>query len=140
VCSSDLKEAVDGQIPALGVLPGSPVSVIPGRRSFLILHLFEFGAPPESGHFHNMGAPEKDLHQAEAAADDAAVAEEFANFPGAGVGDDIEILGLFPQEEVPDAASHQVGFVAGMIETVKDFQGFHLHVFAGETVLGAGDD
>ena len=87
-----------------------------------------------------MAAPEKDLHQPEALADDAAVAEEFAQLPGPGVGHHVEVLGLLAQEQVPDAAPHQIGGVAGMVQAVKDLQGFHIDVSPGDGMFRPGND
>ncbi len=87
-----------------------------------------------------MPALEKDLDQPEAPADDAAVPEEFPQLPGPGVGHHVEVFGRLAQQQVPDAAPHQVGGVAGMVEAVKDFQGLHVNVSPGDGMFGPGND
>ena len=103
-------------------------------------HLVEFRAAPEGGDLDDVAAPEKDLDQPEALADDAAVAEEFAQLPGPGVGDHVEILGLFPQEQVPDPAAHQIGGITGVQQPVEDLQGLQFDIFPGDGVFRPGDD
>ena len=87
-----------------------------------------------------MPAFEKDLDQPEAPADNPAVAEEFPQLPGPGVGHHVEVLGRLAQEQIPDAAAHQVGGVAGMVEAVKDLQGLHVDVSPGDGMFGPGND
>jgi len=76
---------------------------------------------------------EVDVGEAEAAADDPAVAEGAADLAGRGRGGDVEVLGLAAHQEVADAAPHQVGGVIEAGEAADDF-----HRVGVEVVLGDG--
>ena len=135
-----VKQGVDGQVPALGVLRRGAEGVVLGGRGVLVLDFVEFRTAPEGGDLDDVAAPKKDLDQPEALADDAAVAEEFAQFPGPGVSDHVEILGLSPQEQVPDPAAHQIGSIAGVEQPIEDLQGLQFDIFPGDGVLWPGND
>ena len=87
-----------------------------------------------------MAALEKDLDQPETTADNATVAEKFPQLAGPGVGHHVEVFGRLAQQQVPDAAPHQIGGVAGMVEAIQDFQGLHLNVSPGDGMFGPGND
>lgn len=60
--------------------------------------------------------------QPEPAPHQAAIAEELLDPGWGGVGGHVEVLGLPSQQEVPDAAPHQVGRVAVLPETAEDLE------------------
>jgi hypothetical protein len=61
--------------------------------------------------------------QAEPPADKAAVAEDLFDLVGVSGGADIEVLGFFPQQEIPDSPAYKVGDMAMAMEAIKDLQG-----------------
>ena len=67
--------------------------------------------------------PELDVGQAKPPADDPAVPEEPLDLRGVGVGADVEVLRLAPEQQVPHAAADQVGDVVGLLESVQDAEG-----------------
>ena len=78
---------------------------------------------PEGGDLDDLAAAEEDVGEAEAPADDAAVAEERADVLGAGARGDVEVLRLAAEEEVADAAADEVRLVAGSLEPPDDLGG-----------------
>ena len=94
----------------------------------------------KGAHLDDLVAPEKDLHQAEAAADNAAVLEQAAHLAGVGVGAHVEILGPPAQEQVAHAPSHQVGLEAVVVQPVEYLQGLGIDVLAADVVLVPGYD
>lgn len=82
---------------------------------------------------------EHHVRQAEAPADQAAVAEQLAHLLRRGVGGDVEVFRLFAEQQIAHAAADQIGFVAGLVQAVKHFQRIFADVFAGNRVLFARD-
>ena len=78
---------------------------------------------PEGGDLDDLSAPEQDVRQAEAPADDPAVAEEGAHVLRAGARGDVEILGFSPEQEVADAPADKVGLVAAALEAPDHLRG-----------------
>ena len=70
------------------------------------------GVAPEGRDLDDLAAAEEDVREAEAPADDAAVAEEGPHVLGAGARGDVEVLRLAAEEQVADAAADQVRLVA----------------------------
>ena len=83
------------------------------RLAGLFLRLAGVGA--EGGRLDDLRA-EEDVRQAEAAADDAAVAKQPPDLVGRGAGGDVEVLGLAAEQQVAHAAADQVG---GVIEAAQ---------------------
>ena len=85
------------------------------------------GAPgrvaPEGGDLDDLAAAEEHVREAEAPADDAAVAEERAHVFGAGAGRDVEVLRASAEEEVADAAADEVRLEAAALEAANDLGG-----------------
>src|SRR5205085_8578944 len=59
-----------------------------------------------------------DMHEPEAAADDAAVAEEAANLGGMRVRRDVEILRLAIHQQIADAAAAEIRAVSAAMQTI----------------------
>ncbi len=58
--------------------------------------------------------------QSKAPTDKTAIAEQLAYLFWPCVGNDIEILGFTPQQDVADTASDQVGLVTGILQAIQD--------------------
>lgn len=87
--------------------------------------------------------------QAEAAADQAAVAEHVFDLFGMGVRNHVEIFRFAAQLQVAHTAAHQISLVAGLAQPVQNFQGvfadlrtgyavFRARVYPGEGGAGLG--
>jgi len=85
-------------------------------------------------------AAKADVGEAEAAANEKTVAEEFLDLAGGGIGRDIEIFGDAIEEEIAHTAADEIGFEILSAQPVKDFQGHFVKLFAGNVVVGAGED
>jgi len=66
--------------------------------------------------------PEVEVGKAEAPTHQTAVTEELLYAGRNGISDDIEILWLPAQEEIPDASTHQPGGVAVIPQAVEDLE------------------
>ena len=78
--------------------------------------------------------------EAEAAADEAAVAETALHLLRGGVGGHVEILRPHSEHEVPHAAPGQIGLVAFVVQAVENVEGVAADVFAADAVIGALKD
>ena len=76
------------------------------------------------------------MHDAEAAANNARGAEQGFGLFGRGVGGNVEILGLEPQEDVPDAASHDIGLVTGIVERIQHLEAAGADLLPGDAMFG----
>jgi hypothetical protein len=132
-----IENSINGNIPAEGVFDGraervfrfglvSPVAVGVIKR---------IGAPAESGDLDVLAPGKIDMGKAEAASDQAGVAEELPNLPGLGVGGHIKIFRSLSQEEVPNASPDQVGRESVVVKPVKDPQGIRIDTLSGYGVL-----
>ena len=77
---------------------------------------------PEGGHLDDLAVAEVDVGQPEAPADEPAVAEDGPHLARVGVGGEVEVLGRGVEQQVADAAAHEVGLVAHGAEPVDDAQ------------------
>jgi hypothetical protein len=82
---------------------------------------------------------EMEVGQAEAAADDAAVTKQSFHLTRGSIRDDIEVLGLTPEEEVPDTAPHKPGDEAAAAETIEDLKGIGADLLPGDRMGGTWD-
>src|SRR5690606_30908216 len=85
-------------------------------------------------------AAEHDVREAEAAADQAAVAEQLLDLFGRGVGGDVEILGRQAGQQAAHGAADQAGAMAGLVQAVEHAHGVGADGPTGNRVLVAGDD
>src|SRR5581483_837519 len=101
-----------------------------------VLHHFFAGRDltPERGDFDHHGT-ELDVRQAEAAADDPAVAEELLDLIRMRRRTDVEIFGMTAEEEVADAAADEVGDVIALPEPIEDFQRVRIDVTPRDRML-----
>ena len=79
------------------------------------------------------------MREAEAAADDPAVAKQLLDLVGVRRCADVEVLGPAAEQEIADAAADEVGDVIGLPQAIEDLQGIRVDVAARERVLGARD-
>jgi len=63
-----------------------------------------------------------DVREPKASADQATVAERCADFLRAGVSDDIEVLGLPPEQQIPDAAADQIRLVPLLFQAIENLE------------------
>src|SRR5690606_718806 len=92
----------------------------------------------EGGDLDDLAAVDH-VGQAEAAADQAAVAEQLLDLLRRGVGGHVEILGMHPQQQVADRAADQVGAKAGLAQPVEHAQCVGTDVLSRDRVLVARD-
>ena len=88
----------------------------------------------ERRHLDRLGS-ELDVGEAEAAADDPAVAEELLDLVGMGRRPDIEVLGAAAEQEVPDAAADQIRRISVFVQPVQDLEGVGINVATRDRVL-----
>ena len=134
-----VKNPVDRNIPPQSVFRRGPEGVFSLRVGGFLLFL-ELRLAPESGDLDELSSPEKHMGDAETAADEPRVAEDFLDLMRVGIRGQIEIFrGLF-QKKVADTSADQVGNKPVIPEPVKNLQGFRVDILPGERMLRAGDD
>ena len=79
--------------------------------------------------------PELDVREAEAAADDPAVAEELLDLVGMRRGADVEVLRAAAEQQVADAAADEVRGVAVFVQPVQDLESVGIDVATRNRVL-----
>ena len=135
-----VEEAVDGEVAPQRVLDRRPEDVVLADQQVARLPLLRLGAAAEGRDLHDLPAVEEDVGEAEAAADDPAVAEEPADLRRVGVGADVEVLGLAPEEQVAHRPADQVGLEAGLVEAVEHLQDVGVDAGAADRMPGAIED
>ena len=121
-------EGVEGEVPAQHVL-------LDGAE--LVVRLRVEG--PEGGNLDDL-FPEVDVDEPEAFADDPRVPEEALELPRVGVGDDVEVFRLFPDEEIPDRAADDVDAVARGLEPHGDPDRVGIDIRAFDVMFLGGVD
>lgn len=93
---------------------------------------------PKGGDFDKMVRTESDMSQAEAPADQKAVAEELFDLLGGRIGPDIKVFGRSAEQQVPHAAADQISQVTVAMQSVKDFESVFFDQASGDAVSRAG--
>lgn len=75
---------------------------------------------PKSGDLDDLSPFEKDLNQPKTAANDATVLEEDTDFVRVSIGNNVEIFGGLPEEEIPNASSHEIRQKPMSMKAVED--------------------
>jgi hypothetical protein len=78
--------------------------------------------------------------QAEPPSDDPAVPKELLDLVGMRRGADVEVLGLAAQQQVADAAAHEVGGVVPLVQPVQDPEGVRIDLAPSTLCRGARHD
>lgn len=111
------EEAVDGEVPAEGVLLGG------GEGDGLGAAAVAIGAVgAEGGDLDPAGAGGGDDDDAEVGADELGAGEESGDLGRGGGGGDVVVLGVAAEEVVAHRAAGEVGLMAGLVEAVDDFE------------------
>lgn len=138
-------KAVNGEVAALGIFFDGAEDVVAQQHAVLAeLRGDAIGGMPfvvttEGGDFDNL-RPEHDVSQAETAADQAAVAEQFTYLIRGRAGGDVEIFRLLAKQEVAYATADEIGFVARLVQSIEHLEGIITDIFAGNCMLFARDN
>ena len=76
---------------------------------------------PECRHLDDFLA-KVDVRQSKPSPDQTTVSKDLSDLFRAGIGHYVEILGLAPQEEIPDATTNQIGLIALLFKAIEDLQ------------------
>ena len=122
-----VEERVDREVAPERVLVGFAEHVVAADEEIVVLVGLAFAehvrrVAPERRDLDDLAAAEEHVREAEATADDAAVAEERADVVGARAGRDVEVLRAAVQEEIANAAADEVGLEAGALEPPHDLR------------------
>ena len=93
----------------------------------------------EGGDFDDLAA-KSDVDDSKAPADDAGVAKQGIHFLGGGIGGDVEVLGVTPQEQVANRAADKVGLMPLAAQARHDLERVVADVLARDAVLVPGND
>ena len=83
--------------------------------------------------------PEHHVRQAEATANQAAVAEQFTYLVRGRAGGDVKIFWFLAQQQVANAAADQVSFVARLVQSIEHLERVFTDIFAGNCMLFTRD-
>ena len=61
------------------------------------------------------------MNDLEAAADNAAAAKYFADLLRCGIGCDIKVFGLDPEQQIPNGTAHNISLKTGFMQTFGNF-------------------
>ena len=133
-----VEERIDGEVAAPRVLQRRAERVVVGDQQVLgvfgLRRALRLAAERRDLHRHVL---KEDVHQAEAAADDAAVAEEPADLHRMRVGGDVEVLGRPVHQQVAHAAAAEISAVAAAMEAIEDLENVLGYAAPGDRVIGA---
>ena len=111
-----------------------------GRGNAVLHHLFaRRHLTAERGDLDDL-LPELDVREAEAPADDPAVAKELLDLVGMRRCPDVEILGAPTDEQIANAAADEIGDVVELPQPVENFEGVGIDVAPRDRVLSARND
>ena len=127
-----VKKAVNRNVPAQGVFLRGPETFRPNDFSFLVLCLLKFRMAAERGDLNDLSPFEKDMDQTKSPADNSAISKEGLDLVETGIGGDIEVFRDPSQEEIANAASHQVGQKTMSTEAIKDLQRLFINQLSGD--------
>ena len=132
-------QRVGGEVAARGILGLRAKNVVVQHAAVLVL-LGVFGEGATEGRHLQCFLAHHDVHDLEAAADDARAAEVTAYFLRRGVGGDVEILGLGADQQVAHGAADDIGLVAVALQRFADAPATAADAVAGDAVVGDRDD
>src|SRR6185312_8744170 len=117
-----VEERVDREIAADRVFVSLAEDVVaPDEEVLFLFRLLRVLAKGRD--LDHLAAAEEHVGEAEAAADDAAVAEERADVLGARARRDVEVFGPAAEQEIADAAAYEIGLKAVSLEAAYDLGG-----------------
>ncbi len=134
-------QGVAGEVAAQRIVLDAAIDVVTHQHAVLDLAVAAavVAVGAEGGDLDDLAA-EHHVRQAEAAADQPAVAEQLLDLLRRGVGGHVEILGPPPHQQVADGAADQVGTEPGLAQAVEHTQRIGTDVLARDGVLVARDD
>ena len=133
-----VEQAVDREVAPPGVLLGRAEGVVALDQQVDVVR--EAGLLAEGRDLDHLAAAEQDVGEAEAPADEAAVAEQVLDLLRVGRGRDVEILHRAVQQQVAHAAADQVRGVVVAREPAENLQRVLVDPAARDRVLLALDD
>ena len=131
-------EGVDGEIASVGVFFAGTKHVVVQHPPMGVGLAVGMGCP-EGGDLDGL-APEHDVNDAKAPADDARPPEKRLHRLGGGVGGHVEVLRGTAQQQVAHAAPHDVGAVAGMLQLFAGTQRSAGDLLAGKSQRLGGEN
>ena len=127
-------ERVDGEVATQRVFMLRAEDIVAKHPTMLIgLGIGLQGA--KGGGFDGL-APEHDMDDLEAPPDDAGAAKECLHFLGRGIGGDVEVFGLQPEQRVANAAADHEGLVAASLQNLAGFHGGRRNLLSAYAELG----
>ncbi len=120
-------QGVDGEVATQRVFLDIAPDVVAQQQAVIglggdVLAVVVTGLATEGGDLDDLAA-ETHVHDTEAAADDARIAKQLLDLLRRGVGGHVEILGSDPEQGITQAASDQIGFVAGVVQAIEHLEG-----------------
>jgi hypothetical protein len=139
-------ETVDREVPAPDIVfDGRAVDVVahdaPVDADPVILAGVRAGildGAPKGGDLDNLRA-EAHVSEPESPANEPRASKQALDLLGLGVGHDVEVLGFAAKQQIPDAAAHEVGFEARLLQCVENLEGAATDVGPRDRVIGSGD-
>ncbi len=113
---------VDGEVAPDGVFMLFAEGIVTQYAAVLILGRTVRRGAAESGHFQLL-LSQHHMHDLEPLADDEGAPEQALDLFRRGVGRDVEILGLDPEQQVAHRAADHEGLEAGILQCLRDAHG-----------------
>jgi len=103
----------------------------------LLIAAIAIGA--ESGDLDDL-LTKPDMRQSKAPANQPAVTEQVVDLLRLGISDDIEILGLTAQQQIPHPTADQTGAITGMVQSIQDRDRAGTDIGPRDGMFGARND
>ena len=132
-------ERVDREVAARGVLGLRPVDVV-GQQPAVLVGRRRRLCAARNVETSIVSAPDVDVHEPEAAADDERAAEQRLHLLGPRVGGDVEVLGLDAEQQVAHGAADDVRLEAGVLQPAGHVERAARELVAAERMVGRAVD
>ena len=136
-----VKEAVDGQVTSTGVFFDVAEDVVAGHQQIFGQVVESVGGVRAEGRgLNDLSRGKKDVGEAKASTDEAAVAKHRAHLVRMSGGGDVEVLGGAAQQQVAHAAAREVGLEALGSQALDHPQRIFVDEREGDLWLGGHGD
>jgi hypothetical protein len=130
---------VDGEVAPFGILVLRAEAVVAQDAAMLVLRRIVAALAAEGGHLEQVLA-EHHVHDLEAAADDEGTPEQFFHFFRGGVGGDVEVFRLHPQQQVAHGATDHEGLETGFLQRLGHADRVRRNEFQVDAVVVRAED
>jgi hypothetical protein len=116
-----VKERINRKIATERVFVGFAEHVVASNQKIIVVDVVVDWVAAERGNLDHFASTEKNVGEAEAPTNDAAVAKNLAHVFGPCVRCDVEVFWATVEEQIANTTTNEVGLKAGALEPLNDF-------------------